>query len=72
MFKPSTTNLGFIALQSKFYHIACLLFFLGGLELHAQDTTQKINDKTLLDSISKSKKKPSNAPFQLLILTMLF
>ena len=45
-------------MQSKFYHIACLLFFLGGLELHAQDTTQKINDKILLDSISQPEKKP--------------
>ena len=45
-------------MQSKFYHIACLLFFLGGLELHAQETTQKINDRILLDSISQPEKKP--------------
>ena len=45
-------------MQSKFYHIACLLIFLGGLELHAQDTTQKTNDKIFLDSINKPKKKP--------------
>lgn len=45
-------------MQSKFYHIACLLFFLGGLELCAQETTQKINDRILLDSIIQPKKKP--------------
>ena len=45
-------------MQSKFYHIACLLFFLGGLELHAQAATQKINDRILLDSISQPEKKP--------------
>ena len=45
-------------MQSKFYHTACLLFFLGGLELHAQETTQKINDRILLDSISQPEKKP--------------
>jgi len=45
-------------LQSKFYHIACLLFFLGGLKLCAQETTQKINDRILLDSIIQPKKKP--------------
>ena len=45
-------------MQSKFYHIACLLFFLGGLELCAQETTQKINDRSLLDSIIQPKKKP--------------
>ncbi|MDA9630619.1 putative LPS assembly protein LptD [Flavobacteriaceae bacterium] len=47
-----------MALQSKFYHIACLLFFLGGLKLCAQETTQKINDRILLDSIIQPKKKP--------------
>ena len=45
-------------MQSKFYHIACLLFFLGGLKLCAQETTQKINDRILLDSIIQPKKKP--------------
>jgi len=45
-------------LQSKFYHIACLLFFLGGLKLCAQETTQKINARILLDSIIQPKKKP--------------
>jgi lipopolysaccharide assembly outer membrane protein LptD (OstA) len=38
--------------------MACILFFLGGLELHAQDTTEKINAEIFLDSISKPKKKP--------------
>jgi len=58
MFKPSTTNLGFIALQSKFYHIAYLIFFFGGLILHAQEVKNEIKDEILLDSINKPAKKP--------------
>ena len=58
MFKPSTTNLGFIALQSKFYYIAYFIFFFGGLVLHAQDVSSETQDKVLLDSINKPAKKP--------------
>jgi hypothetical protein len=45
-------------LQSKFYHIAYLIFFIGGLLLSAQEVTPKVEDQVLLDSINTPTKKP--------------
>jgi hypothetical protein len=45
-------------LQSKFYHIAYLIFFIGGLLLSAQEVTPKVEDQVLLDSINTPSKKP--------------
>ena len=45
-------------MQSKFYHIAYLIFFIGGLLLSAQEVTPKVEDQVLLDSINTPTKKP--------------
>ena len=45
-------------MQSKFYHIAYLIFFIGGLLLSAQEVTPKVEDQVLLDSINTPSKKP--------------
>jgi hypothetical protein len=53
-----TTNLGFIALQSKFYHTAYLFFLFGSLFLVAQEPSVLKNEEKLLDSIIQPPKKP--------------
>ena len=45
-------------MQSKFYYIACLIFFFGEMIMYAQEISAKDEDKSLLDSINKPAKKP--------------
>ena len=59
-FEQSTTNLGLISLQSKFYHIANFLLFLAIGIINAQTpTSETVSKKVLFDSIpQKEEKKP--------------
>ncbi len=58
MFKPNISNLGFIALQTKFYHIASYIFFIGISIAFGQEQKKLISQDNLLDSISPKVKKP--------------
>ena len=52
------TNLGFIDLQTKFYNIAYVLFFIGTLLSIGQESENEIYQQKILDSLNPPAKKP--------------